>query len=251
MATPDPRQRPWARRVTGALLVSFVVPYLAVILLVAMFQRSLIYHPGRDASLSENPAQIPGARVEPVKFRTADNLDLHDWHISRQVTGPDDNQERNRTIGKPVFLYFCGNSGNRGHRLEEFTMLTCLDADVVCCDYRGFGDNAGSPSEETIASDARFIWQHLTRERHIDPRRIIIFGESLGGGVATRLAAEMSARGTPPGGLVLRSTFSRLTDAAAWHFPWLPARWLLVDRYPSVDRIPQVTCPLLCIHGRR
>ena len=220
-------------------------------MLAGVFQRSLIYHPGRDASLTATPARVPDAITEPVSFKTADNLDLHGWHISRQNAKGDSAGPRNRTTGKPVFLYFCGNSGNRANRLDEFQLLTSLDADVVCFDYRGFGDNAGSPSEEAIAADARASWQYLMRDRHLSPSQLIIFGESLGGGVATRLAAEMSAAGTPPGGLVLRSTFSRLTDAAACHFPWLPVRWLMVDRYPSVERIPLVTCPILILHGRR
>lgn len=227
------------------------VPYLAVVLLAALFQRSLIYHPGRDASLTVKPSQFPGSHTEPVSFKTADDLDLHGWHMTRQDSGSDVDCKRNRAIGRPVFLYFCGNSGNRAYRLDEFRMLTQLDADVVCFDYRGFGDNAGSPSEEAIATDALAVWQYLTRERTFDARQMIIFGESLGGGVATRLAAEMSEAGSPPAGLVLRSTFNRLTDAAAWHFPWLPVRWLLVDRYPSVERIQKVTCPILVLHGRR
>ena len=239
------------RRVARALFVFFVVPYLALILLAAIFQRSLIYHPGRDASLNVTPGHMHGAHTEPVSFKTADSLDLHGWSISRQNLDADDGSQRNRTNGKPVFLYFCGNSGNRAHRFEEFMLLTGLDADVVCFDYRGFGDNDGSPSEEALATDARAIWQFLVRERHVDPKQIIIFGESLGGGVATRLACDMSVLGSPPAGLVLRSTFSRLTDTAAWHFPWLPVRLLMIDRYPSVERIAKVTCPILVIHGQR
>ena len=251
MTAPAPFKRSRLRRVARAAVVFVVIPYLVVAMFAAAFQRSLIYHPRRDAALNVLPARVPGAHTEPISFRTADNVELHGWHISRHDSGANDDRDRNRTIGKPVFLYFCGNAGNRAYRLEEFKMLTSLDADVVCFDYRGFGDNAGSPSEESIAADAREIWQYLVRERRIDTRQLVLFGESLGGGVATRLAAEMSAAGTPPAGLVLRSTFSRLTDAAAWHFPWLPVRWLLVDRYPSVERIPQVTCPILILHGRR
>ena len=75
--------------------------------------------------------------------------------------------------------------------------------------------------------------------------------ESLGGGVATRLAQDLSQRMTPPSGLILRSTFSSLTDAAANHFSWIPVRWLLIDRFPSEQRIRDVTCPVLQFHGRR
>ena len=70
-------------------------------------------------------------------------------------------------------------------------------------------------------------------------------------GVAIRLAAEVCRAGTPPAGLCACSTFSSLEDAAAWHFPWLPTRWLLLDRFPSAERVTQVTCPILLLHGRR
>ncbi len=256
MQFPAPPKRTFLRRVTRALVIALVIPYLGIVLLAALFQRSLIYHPGRDASLNVAPPQIYGARTQPVSFQTSDNLELHGWHVSgkdseAKADGKSLHVKSNRTHGQPVFLYFCGNSGNRAHRLAEFKMLTDLGTDVVCFDYRGFGDNAGSPSEEALATDARAIWQHLIDERHVEPKQIVIFGESLGGGVGTRLAAEMSAAGTPPAGLVLRSTFSRLTDAAAWHFPWLPVRFLMLDRFPSVERIQQITCPILVIHGQR
>jgi hypothetical protein len=239
------------RRIARILFVSIVIPYLGIALLAAIFQRSLIYHPGLDASLNVTPSQIYGARTMPISFQTVDNLDLHGWHVSSKDSGTNDNAKSQRANGQPVFLYFCGNSGNRSHRLDEFKMLSDCGAEVVCFDYRGFGDNAGSPSEESLAADARAIWQHLISERHLESKQIIIFGESLGGGVATRLAFDMSTAGTPPAGLVLRSTFSRLTDAAACHFSWLPVRFLMIDRFPSVDRIPQITCPILVIHGHR
>ena len=142
-------------------------------------------------------------------------------------------------------------AGNRAYRVDEFDLFTELKADVICFDYRGFGDNVGKPSEAAFAADAQAIWWYMTEALHIDPRRIVIFGESLGGGVATRLASELSAAGTPPAGLVLRSTFTRLTDTAAWHYPWLPVRWLMLDRYASVECIGEVTCPIVIFHGRR
>jgi len=148
-------------------------------------------------------------------------------------------------------LYFSGNAGNRAWRIPEFEVFTQLGCDVFVFDYRGYGENPGSPSEEHLAADATAAWRYATQTRRIEPHRLILFGESLGGGVAVRLAAEQCAAGTPPGGLVLRATFSSLPDAAAYHYPWLPVRWLLVDRYPSAARMPQVTCPILHIHGLR
>ena len=80
-------------------------------------------------------------------------------------------------------------------------------------------------------------------------RDIVVCGHSLGGAVATRLAAEMCEAGTPPGGLILRATFSSLTDEAAWHYPFFPVRMLLLDRYPSAERMGSVSCPVIQIHG--
>ncbi len=235
------------------MFVFAAVPYAVVVLLLAVFQRSLIYHPTRDDSLNIHPARIAGAHIEPIEFTTADKFQLKGWKIiAESVAGKSDDGDAQEPPGRPVILYFCGNAGTREYRVEVFEFIAELGADTICFDYRGFGDNGGSPSESAaLADDAQAIWRHVTTERQIDPARIVIFGESLGGGVATRLASELSAAGTPPAGLVLRSTFTRLTDAAAWHFPWVPVRWLLRDRFSSIERIGSVTCPILIFHGRR
>ena len=102
-----------------------------------------------------------------------------------------------------------------------------------------------------MAADARAVWKYATEERTVSPGRIVLYDESLGGGVAVRLAAEMCEAGTPPAGLILRSTFSSLADAGAYHYPWLPVRLVLVDRFGSIDRISAVTCPILQVHGGR
>ena len=112
-------------------------------------------------------------------------------------------------------------------------------------------DNPGRPSEAGLHADARAIWKFATDQYGIAPDRLVLFGSSLGGGVAVRLAADVSRAGTPPAGLILRSTFSSMTDAAAFHYPWLPVRLVLIDRYASVAVMPKVTCPVLQIHGSR
>jgi fermentation-respiration switch protein FrsA (DUF1100 family) len=153
--------------------------------------------------------------------------------------------------GRRLVLYFSGNAANRRYRVEEFGVFIALGTDVFIFDYRGYGDNLGSPSEELLVADARAIWNYTTQERGVQPDRIILYGESLGGAIAVRLAAEACEAETPPGALIVRSTFSSLVDAGAHHYPWLPVRLGLVDRFPSIDYIPQVTCPILQIHGTR
>jgi len=255
MATAKPEmvhKRPGWMRSVRALLVFVGLPYLGILLLLAILQRSLIYGPIHDDTLNARPAHIPNARIEPLSLTTDGNLRLNGWHIIAETSGDRDGQAHAESASsRPLILYFCGNAANRRYRAEEFEIFAGLGADVICFDYRGYGDNAGSPSEAAFAADARAVWKYVTDERHIDPQRVILFGESLGGGVATRLAGELCAAGTPPGGLVLRSTFTRLTDAAACHFPWLPVRWLMLDRFPSVERIGAVTAPILIFHGRR
>jgi fermentation-respiration switch protein FrsA (DUF1100 family) len=120
---------------------------------------------------------------------------------------------------------------------------------VLIFDYRGYAENDGSPSESGLAIDARAAWDFATQELHVSPQNIVLFGESLGGGVAVTLAAENCKAGTPPGGLILRSTFSSMVDAASFHYPWLPIRLALLDRYDSLSRIGEVTCPILMMHG--
>jgi len=159
--------------------------------------------------------------------------------------------DRQLELGRPVVLYFSGNAGNRLYRTEEFGVFTRLGCEVFIFDYRGYGENAGSPTEAALAADAQAVWRYATDERNVAPDRIILYGESLGGGVAVRLASDLSEAGTPPGALVLRSTFTSLVDMGACHYPWLPVRLVMVDRFPSADRIPAVTCPILQIHGAR
>src|SRR5690606_19443644 len=126
---------------------------------------------------------------------------------------------------------------------------TDLGCDVLIFDYRGYAENAGSPSEAAMVSDARAIWQFAVDEIDRNPREIVLFGESLGGAVAIELAAWLSRQGTPPAGLITNATFDSIPDLAAAHYPLFPLRWLVWDRWGSVERIGQVTCPLLMFHG--
>ena len=156
---------------------------------------------------------------------------------------------RNGSTSHPVVIYFPGNAGHRGYRAIELDQLSRLGADAYLVDYRGYGDNPGKPTEENLAADAQAVWKFVTTTRQVKPSQVVLLGESLGGGVATRLASELSAAGTPPGGLILRSTFDGLAEVASYHYPWLPVRMFLLDRFPSAERIAKVTCPVLVLHG--
>lgn len=217
------------------------------------FQRSLIYQPFVESPLPAKLAMLATGQGHDVTTRTDDGLDLHGWLFLAKGHAAETEDELDSKLaeGRPVVLYFGGNAANRRYRTLEVEVLMDAGADVLIFDYRGYGDNLGEPSEEGLARDAQAVWRFATESKKIEPRRIVLFGESLGGGVAVRLANELSRKKTPPAGLILRSTFSSLGDAGAYHFPWLPVRWVLIDRFPSEQRIRDVTCPLLQFHGRR
>ena len=216
-------------------------------------QRSFIYFPTREARIEPKDAGLPRGQVHTVTVRADDQLELRGWHVLADGRSAANRDECDCELaaGRRLVLYFSGNGANRRYRVPEFGVLTSLGLDVFIFDYRGYGDNSGSPSEEMLAADAQAIWNYATQDRNVQPDRIILYGESLGGAVAVRLAAESCEADTAPAGLILRSTFSSLVDAGSHHFPWLPVRLALVDRFPSIDCIPQVTCPILQIHGAR
>lgn len=217
------------------------------------FQRSLIYQPFVEKSLPAAQAGFGTGRAHDLTLRTDDDVELHGWLIlaKEHIAKTDAQADAKLAEGRPLVLYFGGNAANRSYRTLEVEVLAEAGADVLIFDYRGYGDNSGTPSEEGLARDARAVWRFATEVKKIEPRRILLFGESLGGGVAIRLASELSHKKSPPAGLMLRSTFSSLPDIGAYHFPWLPVRWLLIDRFPNEQRIRDVTCPLLQLHGRR
>ncbi len=241
------------------------VIYLTCAVMLAFAQRSLIYFPARRAEIVPAEAGLPADRIHSVQMTSDDGLTLHGWHVVPPDQTVADNpvaaaegslleQGPVPALGRderPVILYFPGNAGHRGYRGDELQTLADLGAHVFLFDYRGYGENPGRPTEAHLVRDAAAAWRYLTGTREIPASRIVLFGESLGGGVAVRLAADLCRAGTPPGALLLRSTFSSLVDVAAFHYPWMPVRWLMIDRFESVRHIPSVTCPLLQIHGAR
>jgi hypothetical protein len=216
-------------------------------------QRSFIYLPTRETPIEPRDAGLPRGQVHSITVHAADQIELHGWHVLPDGRSAATRAECDRELaaGRRLVLYFSGNAGNRRYRSSEFGIFTRLGADVFIIDYRGYGDNSGSPSEELLASDARAIWNYATQQRAVRADRIILYGESLGGGVAVRLAAELSQAGPAPAGLIIRSTFPSLVEAGEYHYPFLPVRLALVDRFDSVGRVPDVTCPILQLHGLR
>lgn len=210
--------------------------------MLGLLQRMFIYRPVRTQRVCPVEAGLKAAQVEPVSYVTDDGLTLQGWHIP--AVGK-------RRSGVGTLLFFPGNGNHRGRRGTTCRVLSELGLNVFLFDYRGYAENPGRPTENLISTDARAIWRSLTEQRKIPANEIVIYGESLGGGVSTRLAAELCVQGTSPGGLILCATFSSLLDAAIHNYGWLPVRQVLIERYPSIELIDRVNCPLMVIHGER
>jgi len=146
--------------------------------------------------------------------------------------------------GRSAVLVFNGNAGDRSMRAPLAAALNRMGYSVLLFDYRGYGGNSGRPTEDGLAADARAAEAWLAAQPGVE--RVAYFGESLGAAVAVGLAVQR-----PPAALVLRSPFTSLPDVGAVHYPWLPVRRLLLDRYPSIERIASVSAPLLVIAGDR
>ena len=195
-------------------------------------QRQLIYFPD-PAPVAPAQDVIVGAR--DVTLRTADGLELGAWFIP--ASGSVD-------TGVAV-LVAPGNGGNRAGRAGFAQELSRRGLAVLLMDYRGYGGNPGTPSQDGLAADADAAVRALT-ELGYPPRRTVYFGESLGSGVVAALQARH-----PPAGIVLRSPFTELADVGAHHYPWMPVRALLRDRFPVVEHLATSDVPVTVIYGDR
>jgi uncharacterized protein len=210
-----------------------VVAVLATVALVAgvwLFQRQLVYLPSPGPV---PPAATALAGAEDVVLTTADGPTLGAWFVPAQ--GP----RRDVTV-----LVANGNAGDRSLRAPLAAALRAEGLDVLLFDYRGFGGNPGRPSEDGLLADARAARDHLVRERGVAPERLLYLGESLGGAVVARLATE-----APVGGLVLRSPFVDLPSIGERLYPYLPVRWLLVDRFPVAEPAGRARVPTTVVLG--
>jgi uncharacterized protein len=212
-------------------LLALVIAVLGLLLLLVLGQRRLIYLPSQ--AIPDPTTVLPQA--EEVVLDTADGLELGAWFVP--ATGD--------PTGATVVV-FNGNAGNRADRAELARRLGERGVNTLLFDYRGYGGNPGRPSERGLIADARAAVDFLENRSEVDPDRIVYFGESLGAGVAIGLALDR-----PPAALVLRSPFVSLPEVASVHYPFLPASWMLWDRFPNLERIADLENPVLVIAGER
>ena len=212
-----------AKVISGFLLIAF----LGIHAFFYLTQRQLMYFPSRER-VQPQDVGLPG--VEEIALRNQSGETLLSWFGKAQD-------------GKPTILFFHGNGGAVNHRAHRFRGLMADGFGVFMLGYPGYGGSDGRPSERAFLEGAQIAYQHL-RDEGIEPDDIIIYGESIGGGVAVQLASKVGAKG-----LVLEAPMSSAADVAQEHYPWLLAGLLIKDAYPSIDYIDRIDMPLLVMHG--
>ena len=212
-------------------LLVLAAGYGLVLAIVYLMQGRMLYLsnvPGRTLSMTPADAHMD---YEDVSIEAADGVKLHGWFI----------------VGASphVLLFFHGNAGNISHRLDSIRQFQNLGLSVLIIDYRGYGQSGGRTTEAGIYRDADAAWRYLTETRGVLPDNVVIFGRSLGGSVAARLATQQQ-----PLALIVESSFTSVPDIAQEHYPWLPARWLSRLSHATADYIREARCPVLVVHSR-
>lgn len=215
----------------AAIVVGALTGVAAVLVgLLWAFQRHLIYLPDPD---EPPPAAEVLEDARDVTLSTSDGLRLGAWYVPAGRDG------RSLTV-----LVAPGNAGNRADRAPLARVLSNAGFDVLLLDYRGYGGNPGRPSEEGLRRDARAAYRFLVDEMGTPPKRLLYFGESLGAAVVAELAAEH-----PPTGMLLRSPFTDLASVGQRHYPIVPVRLLLRDRFPVTEYVARVRVPTTVVYG--
>lgn len=192
----------------------------AAVALLGLFllQERMLFHP------RPGPQSVPGA--QSVFIDAPDGTRLHAWHVKA-------------TPGAPLVLYFGGNAEQVSWMVAE-ARHRAPDTAWLLVDYRGYGSSGGSPSEKALIADAQLWFDEA--EKKFEPKKLFLFGRSLGSGVAVQLAAARKVDG-----VILVAPYDSMVEVGRHHYPFLPVRWLLKHRFESVNHAPSIAAPLLCL----
>jgi fermentation-respiration switch protein FrsA (DUF1100 family) len=203
--------------------------YLGALAVLFFAQRAFVFPIPQTVRTAPEAAGLPEA--EEHILTTADGEKVIVWHVPARP-------------GRAVIIYFPGNGDYLAGNVGRFRALTSDGTGLVALSYRGYAGSSGRPSEQGLLRDAAAAYRFTAARYGAD--RIVVWGLSLGSGVAVALAADH-----PVGKLVLEAPFTSITDVAASAFRFLPVRWLMRDQFRSDERIARVTAPLLIMHGAR
>ena len=208
--------------------IVFVIIYSLVLTLTYIFQRNLLYHPAEN-NYSGDQLLVD---IEKVKIRTSDNIELMSWYHNKDFN-------KYKTI-----LYFHGNAGSLENRIHKINHFKDINVNFLIFAWRGFSGNKGQPTEKGLYEDARSAIQWL-KLKGIHEENIILYGESLGTGVAVEIGQNKNFSG-----IILESPFTSMIDAGKDKYPFLPVKFLLKDKYENNKKIKNIKSPILVMHGK-
>jgi len=191
--------------------------------------KKLLYHPSENNYLNDKI----NFSYKEIYIQTDENIQLKSWLIKKDL-------KKFKTI-----LLFHGNAGNLFNRVYKLNELNKLDLNILLISWRGFSGNKGKPTEKNLYHDAGEVVKWLNSLGVIN-KNIILYGESLGTGVATELGTRNIF-----GGIILESPFTSISKAAKIYYPYLPINLVLKDRYDSIEKIQSITTPILIMHGKK
>ena len=210
-------------------LSSIIIVYLIVLVFIYLYQRNLLYHPSEN-NYQEDKAQFS---YEEIKIDVNKEIQLKSWLIRKDF-------KKFKTL-----LIFHGNAGDLSNRIYKLNELNKLDINILLISWRGFSGNKGSPTEKNLYEDAEAAIKWLN-EKKIKNDKIILYGESLGTGVAVEMGKRYSFNS-----LILESPFTSIENSAKIYYPYLPVKLLLKDRYDSISKIKMIKSPILVMHGKK
>jgi len=210
------------------ILLVFLLIYFFILFSTYFFQRNLLYHPTEN-NYSGDQLNVS---VEKIKIMTKDNIELLSWFHNKNITDY-------KTI-----LFLHGNAGSLENRIHKINHFKDMNVNFLIIAWRGFSGNKGKPTEQGLYEDARSAIRWLI-SKGVHESNIIIYGESLGTGIATEIAQNKKFAG-----IILESPFTSMIDAGKDKYPYLPVRLLLKDKYESDKKIKNINSPILIMHGK-
>ncbi len=209
------------------ILFFFLLSYFFIVVLVYAFQRNLLYHPSENNYYGDDLL----VSVERIKIKTQDNIELLSWYHNKHINNY-------KTI-----LFFHGNAGSLENRIHKINHFKNMNVNFLLVAWRGFSGNKGQPTEEGLYEDARSAVSWL-KSKGVLEKNIVLYGESLGTGVATEIAQDKNFAG-----IILESPFTSMIEAGKNVYPYLPVKLLLKDKYESYKKIKKIKIPILIMHG--
>ena len=208
------------------ILTIFVI-YFLVLVFLYFYQRSLLYHPNEN-NYSGDKISVD---IEKVKIQTSDNIELLGWY-----------HEKNLKDYKTL-VYFHGNAGSLENRIHKLNHFQDMNINFLIVAWRGFNGNKGKPSERGLYVDGKSAIDWL-KKKGVDEKNLILYGESLGTGVATHLAQNKNYAG-----VILETPFTSMVDAAKNFYPYFPINLLLKDKFENFKKVKNINAPILVMHG--